>query len=88
MPHGIEPLLTSLGLDDATGRALTAAAIGAGTMIAHVNDPYFWLVADAAETTPTQTLALYTLGTLVQACIVVAALMLVCAFTSASAVGR
>jgi GntP family gluconate:H+ symporter len=75
----IEPLLATLGLDDATGRALTAAAIGAGTLIAHVNDPYFWVIADAAETSPTQTLGLYTLGTLVQASIVVAVLLLICA---------
>jgi gluconate:H+ symporter, GntP family len=75
-----EPLLTALGLDDAAGRAFAAGAIGAGTLIAHVNDPYFWLVADIAELTPVQALALHTLGTVVQACVAVLLLTLVRGF--------
>ncbi|HLN07697.1 MAG TPA: hypothetical protein VK281_01835, partial [Xanthobacteraceae bacterium] len=75
-----EPLLPALGLDDAAGRAFAAAAIGAGTLIAHINDPYFWLVADIAELTPVQALALHTLGTFVQAGVVILLLMLVRGF--------
>lgn len=71
-----EPLLGALGLGDAVGHAFAAGAIGAGTLIAHVNDPYFWLVADIAEITPVQALALYTVGTLVQAGAVMLVLML------------
>ncbi len=71
-----EPLLNSLGLGDPFGHALAAAAIGAGTLIVHVNDPLFWLVADMAELSPPRTLALHTLATLVQALTAVVLLML------------
>jgi gluconate:H+ symporter, GntP family len=72
----VEPLLTVLGLGGAWGHALAACAIGAGTLIVHVNDPYFWLVADMAELTPARALALYTLTTLVQAASAALLLML------------
>jgi GntP family gluconate:H+ symporter len=72
----IEPLLPGLGLGDAWGHALAAAAIGAGTLIVHINDPAFWLVADMAELTPAQTLALHTLGTLVQAAVAIVLLLI------------
>jgi GntP family gluconate:H+ symporter len=63
----LEPLLPALGLDAASGRVLAACAIGAGTLISHVNDPYFWLVADIAELNPVQALRLHSAGTVVQA---------------------
>jgi GntP family gluconate:H+ symporter len=63
----VEPLLAPLGLGSAGGHALAASAIGAGTLIAHVNDPFFWLVADVAGLSPLRTLTFYTLGTLLQA---------------------
>ncbi|HEY0223458.1 MAG TPA: hypothetical protein VGC38_03005, partial [Pseudolabrys sp.] len=72
----IEPLLNSLGLGDPFGHALAAAAIGAGILIVHVNDPLFWLVADMAELSPLRGLALYTLATLVQALTAVVLLLL------------
>jgi GntP family gluconate:H+ symporter len=73
----MEPLLASLGLGGGWGHVLAAGAIGTGTLIVHVNDPYFWLVADSAELDPARTLALYTLATLVQAaCAVVLLLIL------------
>ena len=41
----VQPLLVSLGLSDANGKALAALAVGAGAMaISHVNDEFFWLV--------------------------------------------
>lgn len=43
----VAPLLMTLGLDSATGRALTVLAIGAGAMtVSHVNDSFFWVVAE------------------------------------------
>jgi gluconate:H+ symporter, GntP family len=73
----VEPLLTSLGLGNAWGHALAACAIGAGTLIVHVNDPYFWLVADMAGLTPARSLALHALATTVQAACAVILLMLI-----------
>ncbi len=62
-----EPLLASLGLGGVWGPVLAALAIGAGTLLVHVNDPYFWLVSDTAGTTPTRTFLLYSVATLLQA---------------------
>jgi GntP family gluconate:H+ symporter len=62
-----EPLLAALGLGGAWGHVLAALAIGAGTLIVHVNDPYFWLVTDHAALKPAPALLLYSLATLVQA---------------------
>jgi GntP family gluconate:H+ symporter len=73
----LEPLLPALGLGDPWGRACAAAAICAGTLIAQINDPYFWLVADVAALKPTQALAVHTLGTLVQAGVVILVLIAV-----------
>lgn len=61
------PLLASLGLDSGLGHVLAALAIGAGTLIVHVNDPLFWLVTDHAGLTPSRALRLYSLATLMQA---------------------
>ena len=72
----VEPLLADLGLGDPFGHALAAAAIGAGTLIVHVNDPLFWLVADMAEISPLRSLALHTLATLVQALTAIVLLVL------------
>ena len=63
----LEPLLPALGLDSASGRLLAAAAIGAGTLVSHVNDPLFWLVGDIAGLNATQTLSLHSAGTAIQA---------------------
>jgi gluconate:H+ symporter, GntP family len=63
----LEPLLPALGLDAASGRLLAAGAIAAGTLVSHVNDPLFWLVGDIAGLNATQTLALYSAGTAIQA---------------------
>ncbi len=43
----IEPLLPALGLDSTMGRVLTLFACGGGAMtIAHVNDSFFWVIAE------------------------------------------
>lgn len=74
----MEPLLAPLGLGGVWGHVLAAIAIGAGTLIVHVNDPYFWMVADSAALSPARALALYTLATLVQAACAVLLLLIFC----------
>ncbi len=72
-----QPLLVSLGLDGANGRALAALAVGAGAMmVCHVNDEFFWLVGDRAGLSPLGTVAKLTFGTLLQGLIAAAALLL------------
>jgi gluconate:H+ symporter, GntP family len=72
-----QPLLLPLGLGDPTGRALAALAIGAGAMtVCHVNDEFFWLVADRAGLPPLRALATIGFGTLLQGLIAAAALCL------------
>ena len=64
----VQPLLGSLGLDNETGRALAALAVGAGAItVAHINDPLFWLIADGADFAPARALKLVSGGTLLQA---------------------
>jgi GntP family gluconate:H+ symporter len=63
-----EPLLPALGLDSATGRAIAAAAAGAGSIaICHVNDPFFWIAAHIAGLTPGKALRTISLGSLIVA---------------------
>jgi GntP family gluconate:H+ symporter len=54
-----QPLLAALGLDTPSGHALAALAVGAGaTALPHINDPLFWLTADAAALRPGPALAI------------------------------
>jgi GntP family gluconate:H+ symporter len=60
------PLLTSLGLDSSTARALVVTAIGTGSIIAsHANDSYFWVVTQMTGMNVTQGYRLQTIGTMV-----------------------
>ena len=71
----VQPLLLPLGLADANGKALAALAVGAGAMtVSHVNDEYFWLVADRARLTPLRGFATFSAGTLLQGLLAAAAL--------------
>ncbi len=64
----VEPMLPALGLDSASGRALAAAAVGAGSMaICHVNDPFFWIAASMARLSPGRALYIVSLGSVVMA---------------------
>jgi len=64
----VEPMLPALGLDSATGRALAAAAVGAGSMaICHVNDPFFWIAASMSRLSPGRALGVISLGSAVMA---------------------
>ena len=64
----VEPMLPALGLDSASGRALAAAAVGAGSMaICHVNDPFFWIAAAMGRLSPGRALYVISLGSAVMA---------------------
>lgn len=64
----VEPMLPALGLDSPSGRALAAAAVGAGSMaICHVNDPFFWIAAHMGRLTPGRALYIVSLGSVVMA---------------------
>ena len=73
----VQPMLEPLGLAGTNGKALAALAIGAGAMtIAHVNDEFFWLVADRAGLKPLRGLTTLSFGTLLQGLTAAAALCL------------
>ncbi len=64
----VEPMLPALGLDDAQGRALAAAAAGVGSIaICHLNDPLFWIAASMAGLSPGRALATISVGSAVVA---------------------
>ncbi len=64
----VEPMLPALGLDSAMGRALAAAATGAGSIaICHLNDPFFWIAAHIGGLTPSRALRLVSLGSVLVA---------------------
>ncbi|MFO1112946.1 MAG: GntP family permease [Rhodospirillales bacterium] len=68
------PLLTPLGLDGETAKALVVVAIGAGAMVvSHANDGFFWVVTQFSNMRPETGYKLQTLGTLVQGAVAGAA---------------
>jgi gluconate:H+ symporter, GntP family len=72
----VQPILVPLGMGGETAKALAALAIGAGAMTAaHVNDEFFWLVADRAGLSSLGALAKISAGTLLQGLIAVMALI-------------
>lgn len=78
----MQPLVTALGFDSSNARALAALAIGAGAMtVSHVNDDYFWLVADRAGFTPLRGLTAFSIGTLLQGLVTVSVLLLLSLLT-------
>jgi GntP family gluconate:H+ symporter len=63
----IAPILESFGLDSSMGRALAVLAIGAGSMtVSHINDSYFWVVAQFTEMDTSTALKSQTISTLIQ----------------------
>jgi len=61
------PLLESFGLGSDLGRALTVLSIGAGAMtVSHMNDSFFWVVAQFSEMDTPTALKSQTLSTLFQ----------------------
>jgi gluconate:H+ symporter, GntP family len=78
----MQPLTTALGFDGANAKALAALAIGAGAMtLSHVNDDYFWLVADRTGFTPLRGLTAFSIGTLLQGILAVVVLLLLSLLT-------
>jgi len=64
----VEPMLPALGLDSASGRALAAAAVGAGSMaVCHVNDPFFWIAASMGRLSPGRALYVISAGSALMA---------------------
>jgi len=63
----VSPLLDVLGLAGAVGKALTVLAIGAGSMtVSHLNDSYFWVVAQFSDMDTSTALRCQTMATFVQ----------------------
>ncbi|MGY8922284.1 MAG: GntP family permease [Flavobacteriales bacterium] len=63
----IAPILESFGLDSSLGRALTVLSIGAGAMtVSHLNDSFFWVVAQFTGMDTATALKSQTLSTLFQ----------------------
>jgi len=61
------PILMPFGLDSSIGRVLTVLSIGAGAMtVSHLNDSYFWVVAQFTEMDTTTALKSQTISTLLQ----------------------
>jgi GntP family gluconate:H+ symporter len=74
----VSPLLTTLGLETATAKALVVVAIGAGSMVvSHANDSYFWVVTGLSGMSVKQGYRLQTLGTLVEGCAAAVALSII-----------
>ncbi|MFC2133974.1 GntP family permease [Bacteroidota bacterium] len=63
----VSPLLVSLGLDTEISKALVVLAIGAGAMtVSHLNDSYFWVVAQFSNMDTQTALKGHTVATLFQ----------------------
>jgi GntP family gluconate:H+ symporter len=63
----IAPVLESFGLDSSVGRALAVLAVGAGAMtVSHLNDSFFWVVAQFTGMDTATALKSQTLSTLFQ----------------------
>ena len=63
----IAPILESFGLDSSLGRALAVLSIGAGAMtVSHLNDSFFWVVAQFTEMDTSTALKSQTVSTLLQ----------------------
>jgi len=63
----ISPLLEPLGLSSEISKALTVLAIGAGAMtVSHLNDSYFWVVAQFSDMDTATALKSHTMATLLQ----------------------
>ena len=63
----IAPILESFGLDSSMGRALAVLSIGAGAMtVSHINDSFFWVVAQFTEMDTKTALKSQSVATLLQ----------------------
>jgi GntP family gluconate:H+ symporter len=61
------PILASFGLESSLGRVLTVLAIGSGAMtVSHLNDSFFWVVAQFSGLDTATALRSQTIATLIQ----------------------
>lgn len=73
----IAPLLGAFGLESITYKALAVLSIGAGAMtVSHVNDSYFWVVAEFSKMDLKTALRGHTLATLFQGLIGIGVILL------------
>lgn len=73
----IAPLMPVLGLDSDISRALAVLAVGAGAMtVSHINDSYFWVVAQFSGMDTKTTLKSHSLATLIQGIVAILLLSL------------
>ena len=73
----VAPLLTTFGLESSIDKALAVLAIGAGAMtVSHVNDSYFWVVAEFSKMNMKTALRGHTVATLIQGLVGIVAVVL------------
>ena len=73
----VAPLLTTFGLESTIDKALAVLAIGAGAMtVSHVNDSYFWVVAEFSKMNMKTALRGHTVATLIQGLVGIVAVVL------------
>ena len=73
----IAPILPSFGLDSEMGRALSVLSIGAGAMtVSHINDSFFWVVAQFTGMDTKTALKSQSVATLLQGVVGVGVVML------------
>ncbi len=74
----VAPLLEPFGLASPLGRALTVLSIGAGAMtVSHLNDSFFWVVAQFTELDTATALKTQTVSTFFQGIIGIAVIMFI-----------
>ena len=62
----IEPMLSTFGLSDPSGRLFATLAMGAGSMLAsHANDSFFWVVTKFSNIEADVSLKVYSSATIV-----------------------
>ncbi len=73
----VAPLLDPLGLTAPAARALVVLAVGAGAMtVSHVNDSYFWVVAQFSGMDTVTALKCHTAATLLQGMVGISTIMI------------
>ena len=73
----VAPILPSFGLESEMGRALSVLSIGAGAMtVSHINDSFFWVVAQFTGMDTKTALKSQTVATLVQGVVGVGVVLL------------
>ncbi|MEM8506840.1 MAG: GntP family permease [Bacteroidota bacterium] len=73
----VAPLLSTFALESTVDKALAVLAIGAGAMtVSHVNDSYFWVVAEFSKMDMKTALRGHTVATLIQGFVGIAMVVL------------